>query len=112
MKWVWQGEGTRCRSSYRVIRNDGKAPQDKRVRQPNVAPRIPMFRMNSSNIAAVGYDHGLKILRVRFVRGATYDYLEVPAIVYKGLLDAISKGRFVNSQIKTCYAYRRLPKRP
>ena len=53
-----------------------------------------MFRMSSSNVAAAGYDHGFKILRVRFVRGATYDYLEVPAIVYKELLDASSKGRF------------------
>jgi KTSC domain len=71
-----------------------------------------MFRMSSSNVAAAGYDRGRKILRVRFVRGATYDYLEVPAIVYRGLLDAPSKGRFVNSHIKPYYAYRRLPKRP
>jgi KTSC domain len=50
--------------------------------------------MSSSNVAAAGYDHGFKILRVRFVRGATYDYLEVPAIVYKELLDASSKDGF------------------
>jgi KTSC domain len=112
MKSVWRGEGTRCRSSYRVMRKVAKVSREGRIRNSNAAPRIPMFRMSSSNVAAAGYDHGRKILRVRFVRGATYDYLEVPAIVYRGLLDAPSKGRFVNSHIKPCHAYRRLPKRP
>ena len=64
--------------------------------------------MASSSIAAAGYDAGGRMLRVRFVGGGTYDYLDVPSEVFSGLLEAPSKGRFVNYQIKPCYSYRRL----
>jgi hypothetical protein len=104
------GEETQHRSRYRVMRKNGYT-REGRIGQLNGAPRIPMLRMSSSNIAAAGYDHGLKILRVRFVRGAAYDYLDVPAAVFKDLLKAPSKGRFLNSQVKPYYAYRHLPKR-
>jgi lysyl-tRNA synthetase class 2 len=64
--------------------------------------------VQSSSIAAAGYDPRSRILRVRFVGGDTYDYHRVPAAVFRELLEAPSKGRFVNWQIKPRYAYRRV----
>jgi hypothetical protein len=60
---------------------------------------------DSSSIAAFGYHHAQQILRVRFIGGATYDYLDVPAEQFQALQDAPSKGQFVNSQIKPYYRY-------
>jgi hypothetical protein len=84
---MWKTGGAAVRKVTKVSR---ESAFDNRIQRPE----FKMFRMSSSNVAAAGYDHGFKILRVRFVRGATYDYLEVPAIVHKELLDASSKGRF------------------
>ena len=69
---------------------------------------ILMLSMSSSSIAAAGYDAEGQVLRVRFVGGATYDYFGVPNHVFKALLDAPSKGRFVNWQVKPCYRFMRL----
>ncbi len=67
-----------------------------------------MRPVHSSSIAAAGYDPKRRILRIRFIGGDAYDYLRVPMAVFRELLDAPSKGRFVNRQIKPHYAYRRL----
>jgi hypothetical protein len=64
--------------------------------------------MTSSSIAAAGYDYDRQTLRVRFIGGATYDYLHVPEDVFEGLLDASSKGRFVNWHIKPSFRCTRL----
>ena len=71
-----------------------------------------MRRVHSSSIAAVGYDRGMRTLRVRFINGGVYDYLQVPTDVFQDLLDASSKGQFVNWQIKPCYPYVRLTDNP
>lgn len=70
--------------------------------------RVPMVRMNSSSIAAAGYDDRRHALRLRYVNGGMYDYLDVPVSVFQELLDAPSKGRFVNWYIKPRYRFARL----
>jgi hypothetical protein len=70
--------------------------------------RVPMVRMNSSSIAAAGYDDRRHALRLRYVSGGMYDYLDVPVSVFQELLDAPSKGRFVNWYIKPRYRFARL----
>ena len=64
---------------------------------------IRLHRMRSSSIEAAGYDLKRRTLRIRFVRGWTYDYQAVPAKVFRDLLAAESKGRFVNWSIKPYY---------
>ena len=64
--------------------------------------------MQSSSIEAAGYDLERRTLRIRYVGGSTYDYQGVPAIVFKELLAAESKGRFVNWSIKPYYRYTRV----
>lgn len=62
--------------------------------------RIQMRPMRSSSIEAAGYDRERQALRVRYAGGSTYDYVAVPGKVFEQLLEADSKGRFVNWSIK------------
>jgi hypothetical protein len=70
--------------------------------------QVAMLAMASSSIAAAGYDRDLHALRLRYIGGGTYDYWDVPARVFQALLDAPSKGQFVNWHIKPRYRYTRL----
>lgn len=67
-----------------------------------------MRPMRSSSIEAAGYDSERQALRVRYAGGSTYDYVAVPGKVFKQLLEADSKGRFVNWSIKPFYRYTRV----
>ena len=67
-----------------------------------------MIPFSSTSIAAGGYDAGTETLRLRYIDGDTYDYRHVPSDVFEGLLDAPSKGRFVNWQVKPYYPYIRV----
>ena len=70
---------------------------------------MDMVPMDSTSIAAAGYDACDKVLRIRFVNGRTYDYRGVPPHVFAAFEAADSKGRFVNFDIKPHYPYQRLP---
>jgi len=56
--------------------------------------------MPSSVIAAMHYDPVAHKLRVIYVSGMVYDYLDVPEAVYARMKQATSKGKFLNEQIK------------
>ena len=60
----------------------------------------------SSNIKRIGYDD--KCLLVEYMSGAMYKYKDVPRSVYKQFLEAESKGRFMNSEVKGKYEYERV----
>ncbi|HEY9945529.1 TPA: KTSC domain-containing protein [Neisseria meningitidis] len=60
----------------------------------------------SSNLSSVAYENG--ILEIRFKNGSLYRYKGVPQTVYDELLHAPSKGRYLHSQIKPFYPYRRV----
>lgn len=60
----------------------------------------------SSNIKKVGYEN--KELLVEYLSGAKYKYKEVPEELFTKLLEAESKGRFMNSEVKGKYEYERL----
>lgn len=65
--------------------------------------------VDSSNIAAIGYDAALKTLGVRFHAGTEYEYLSVPASIFDGLLAAPSAGRYFDQNVrKAGYAFRRV----
>jgi len=66
-----------------------------------------MKHVNSSNLVRVGYDESDQTLRIEF-RSGTYDYFNVPAHVYTGLLNAASHGSYHAQHIKDVYRYRRL----
>jgi len=62
-----------------------------------------MTSVSSSNISAIGYEGST--LRVRFNNGSLYDYYNVPASVYDGLMSAPSKGSYLASRVKGVYRY-------
>ncbi len=66
------------------------------------------YSVASSNIASIGYDAGTETLEVEFLSGAIYQYYNVPQNMYDQLIQAGSKGRFLNTYIKNAYPYSRV----
>ena len=64
--------------------------------------------VDSSNIEAIGYDPEARELHVRFLKsGDTYVYSDVDLAVFDELMQAESKGSYLNRRIKGNYQYRR-----
>lgn len=57
--------------------------------------------VNSSAIRAIGYDG--YTLAVVFHNSGRYDHPGVPESVYRGLMDAFSKGRYYSHYIRGRY---------
>jgi hypothetical protein len=64
--------------------------------------------MPSSVIHHFIYDEPKKRLRVFFVSGIAYDYLNVPGDLYEQFRNAFSKGKFLNEQIKGKYPFKKV----
>jgi len=67
------------------------------------APRLAS--VESSSIAAIGYNAAERALWVQFVSGRIYRYDDVPQATYEAFLRAGSKGRYFNSEIRDNYTY-------
>ena len=65
-------------------------------------------KVESSNIASVGYDQLDGILEIEFNSGAIYQYENVPMRVYEVMMKADSVGKYFNAHIKSKYNYRRV----
>ena len=63
--------------------------------------------VSSSAIRAVGYDPESERLEVEFRSGAVYEYRNVPSKVYRSLMSAPSKGRFLSRHIRDRYRFSR-----
>ncbi len=64
--------------------------------------------VDSSNIEAIGYDPEALELHVRFLKsGETYVYSDVNQAVFDELMQAESKGSYLNRRIKGNYQYRK-----
>ena len=61
--------------------------------------------MPSSVIAHMSYDAAAHRLRIHFLSGAVYEYIDVPERVYEQMKSARSKGTFLNRKIKGKYAF-------
>jgi hypothetical protein len=61
--------------------------------------------VDSSTMKSVGYEAASRILEIEFDSGAVYQYLGVPARIHEQLLEAESKGRYFNSEIRDVYPY-------
>ena len=65
--------------------------------------------VSSSNIKAVGYDPATQTLKIEFLNGGLYQYLNVPESIYQGLMSASSHGQYFDQYIKKGgYTYRKL----
>lgn len=59
----------------------------------------------SSNVARIGWDNNS--LYVDFKNGS-YEYKNVPKRIYNEMLEAESKGKYLNAHVKGRYEYKRL----
>ena len=63
---------------------------------------------DSTAIQDIDYDEERSKLLVRFQSGERYVYVGVPGEVHRSFLDADSKGRFFQAEIRDQYPYNRL----
>lgn len=64
--------------------------------------------VESNYLRSVGYDSENQVLEIEFQKGEVYQYQEVPPLVYAGLMNAPSHGKYFNANIKDAYPYRKL----
>ena len=64
---------------------------------------MEMIPVRSRAIRAVGYDAHSMQMRILFKQGRTYDFCRVPVQIYRGLMDASSKGTYYNDYIRDKY---------
>ncbi|WP_106813931.1 KTSC domain-containing protein [Microbacterium timonense] len=59
--------------------------------------------LDSSAIAAAGYDAATAVLELEFSSGEVYRYFAVPPSVHRALRSAESAGRFFRDRIRDVY---------
>ena len=64
--------------------------------------------MPSTVIARITYNPETQILEITYVSGEVYVYYKVPETTYADLMQARSKGRFLNQVIKGAFDYKKL----
>lgn len=67
-----------------------------------------MFRVESSNVAEVGYDENDKTVYVRFLNQSLYIYKGVPESEFENLKNAPSVGSYLHRNFKNVYPYERI----
>lgn len=60
---------------------------------------------NSSTISMAKYYTDTKELTLVYKNGDIYEYEDVPLFYWRGLLDAESKGQFINTNIKRLFKF-------
>jgi hypothetical protein len=61
--------------------------------------------VESSVIGAVGHS---RVLEIRFESGRVYQYYDVPMDIYEAMLEAPSKGKFFNANIRGKFPYQEI----
>ncbi len=64
--------------------------------------------VESSNLAAVGYDPLTHTLELEFRNGRVYQYYDVPEDLFLELMDAPSQGTYFNKRIRDQYEYKQI----
>jgi hypothetical protein len=67
-----------------------------------------MQAVESSWVAAIGYDENAREAHIALIDGPGYAYESVPPEVWRRFEAAASKGTFVNEMLKPRYEVRRL----
>lgn len=66
----------------------------------NEANTIERMKVDSSGIAAIGYDEKRQLLSLEFTSGTIFHYYKVPPQVFEDLGSAPSRGRFYANHIR------------
>ena len=68
--------------------------------------------VESTTLAAVGYDRFDQRLWLTFRNGATYCYDDVPVEIHERLLAATSKGAYFNKNIRARFRFHKISRVP
>lgn len=72
-------------------------------------PKMNREPVRSSDLKSVGYNPLNSILEVEFRDGRIYHYLKIPLEIYDALMNAPSKGKYLNRNIKKRkFAYKQI----
>jgi len=66
------------------------------------------INVESSSIKSIGYNSQSCILEIEFIRGAIYQYRNVPSLHVVRLLFAESIGKYFDQNIKKNYEYEKI----
>jgi hypothetical protein len=69
---------------------------------------IQREQVASSNVASIGYDAPSETLEIEFQNGSIYQYYNVSEQLFHQLMEASSKGQFINTYIKNAHPYSRV----
>ncbi len=85
-------------AAFTLQADPGPAPEP-----VGIVSRIKRVPVESTALATVGYSKRLHALEIEFRNGAVYRYLEVKPDIYEALLQARSKARFYDENIRRKY---------
>lgn len=75
---------------------------------PALAKPIQRVAVASTNLKSVGFDPKTKTLEVEFIHGGVYRYYEVPAEIHSGLINAESKGKYFQTNVRQKFRFERI----
>ncbi len=61
---------------------------------------MEMIPVDSSNVAAIGYNEECELMRIQFKDGSRYDYPGVSKELHAACMASASKGRFVTDNLR------------
>lgn len=64
--------------------------------------------VSSTDIRAIGYDVDTQTLEIEFTKGSVYQYAGVPVGEYEAMMNADSKGKYFNANIRGRYSFSKL----
>ena len=64
--------------------------------------------VSSSALSSVGYDRSNQVLEIEFKSGGIYQYYDVPAEVFEGLMSASSHGEYFYKYVENIYYHRKI----
>lgn len=65
--------------------------------------------VRSTTMRSIGYDYEQQILEKKFIDEEVYRYFGVPVQIYEGLMNADSKGKYLNEVFKKeNYTFRKI----
>jgi hypothetical protein len=67
------------------------------------ADQMNMQEVDSSSIAAIGYETTSRTLEIAFKNGRIYRYFDVPTWLNEAFVACGSKGRFFNENVRDLY---------
>ncbi len=75
----------------------------------DIASTIEFVSVESSQINRIGYSEEHKVLAIEFIRNnALYYYFKVSKDIFDKMIKAESVGRFLGSEIKGKYDYKKI----